>query len=232
MAGRGATLCNRVCKRFLRIPKIPQDVDFEQRESLSLPVNDRNMALMKTEMKLYARSILITVALLVTVCVCSCSHGGLSGKEFRGSYQPAEIISLKFDDDSTATAHIYSTDYAGHFSDCFYGKYEYRHPYITIEWQRVDPDNEKYRHVILNPDSVMVNEALDTIYLYEGNRKEILPNAGFYHIEDNASLGEKMGQYCYQTLLLIIVFTIDHFIPLLAIAILLFLAVRWWKKKR
>ena len=175
-------------------------------------------------------SILTSLAIIVFLCLCSCSKDGMDGKEYVGYYKPIERMSLEFRKNSEVVGKISSTDFVGRFTDYVCGHYEYKHPYIIITWIKADSDNEVYKNVISNPDSTIVNESLDTLRLYEGNEEYILPRYHLYQIDENASFMEKVGQYSYQTLLLIIIFIVRYFFYIIAAIVILRFAIRWRKK--
>ncbi|MBR5688170.1 MAG: hypothetical protein IKX36_09445 [Prevotella sp.] len=173
----------------------------------------------------------VAVAFMVAFCFFSCSKDGLPGKKFQGYYHPTERISLKFETNSKVVGEISSTDFVGNFADRVYGNYEFLKPYIKITWMDVDSDNEVYKSVISNPDTIMINESLDTIRLWDGNDEFVLPKCQLYNIDKNASVLEQIGQYCSQSIILIFVFIIKYFFYIVAAVIFVFV-VRWWKKKR
>ena len=125
------------------------------------------------QIKLHSRfaSAVYSLMLMVVICSCSSSEDGLAGREYDGYYKTCERISIEFEKDSKVVAEISSTDFVGHFSDRVYGHYEYKHPYITINWTEVDSDNDEYKSVISSPDSIKINESLDTLRLWERNEE-------------------------------------------------------------
>mgnify|MGYP007102023392 CR=1 FL=1 len=176
-------------------------------------------------------SILTSFALIVILCLCSCGKDGLNGK-YEGYYHPIERISLDFGKNSEVVGTISSTDFVGHFSDRIYGHYEYKHPHIAITWEKVDADNDMYTSVIPGPDSIIVNESLDTLRLYERSERYILPKYKLYHIDGNAPFFEQIGQYCYQTILLSILFILRNFFFINVIAIIIVILVMKLRKRR
>jgi hypothetical protein len=169
--------------------------------------------------------------LMVTICFCSCSKDNLTGREYQGYYHTCERISLEFKSNSKVVANISSTDFVGHFSDCVYGHYEYKHPNVIITWMKVDFNNDKYKNVISNPDSIIINESLDTLWLYEKNEEFVLPKYNLYQIDKNAPFLEQVGQYCYQSIILIILFIVDNFFSLVIAIVILVFFMKWRKKK-
>ena len=168
---------------------------------------------------------------LVAVSLYSCDNNNLTGKSYQGYYNACERIYIEFESNSQVEGEISSTDFVGRFTDYVCGHYEYKHPYIIITWTKADSDNEVYKNVISNPDSTIVNESLDTLRLYEGNEEYILPRYHRYQIDENASFMEKVGQYSYQTFLLIIIFIVRYFFYIIAAIVILRFAIRWRKKK-
>ncbi len=169
---------------------------------------------------------------LVAVSLYSCDNNNLTGKSYQGYYNACERIYIEFESNSQVEGEISSTDFVGRFTDYVCGHYEYKHPYIIITWTKADSDNEVYKNVISNPDSTIVNESLDTLRLYEGNEEYILPRYHLYQIDENASLMEKVGQYSYQTFLLIIIFIVRYFFYIIAAIVILRFAIRWRKKRK
>ena len=183
--------------------------------------------------KLHSRfaSAVYSLTLMVAMCSCSSSEDSLTGREYDGYYKTCERISIEFEKDSRVVAEISSTDFVGHFSDRVYGQYEYKHPYITINWTEVDSDNDEYKSVISSPDSIIINESLDTLRLWERNEEHVLPKFQLYHIDRDASFPEQIAEYCYLTIILIIVFVIEYFFYIVLAGIILTLVIIWWKKK-
>ena len=177
-------------------------------------------------------SILISLALIVILCLYSCSKDGMDGKEYEGYYNPIERISIEFGRHSEVVGKISSTEFVGRFSDRIYGHYVYKHPHIAITWEKVDADNDVYTSVIPGPDSIIVNESLDTLRLYERSEECILPKYHLYHIDGNAPFLEQIGQYCYQTILLCILFIVRNFIYIVIAIIIMILVMKWRKRRR
>ena len=175
---------------------------------------------------------LVVIMLMVTICFCSCSKDNLTGREYQGYYHTCERISLEFKSNSKVVANISSTDFVGHFSDCVYGHYEYKHPNVIITWMKVDSNNDKYKNVNSNPDSIRINESLDTLRLYEEDEEFVLPRYYLYQIDNNAPFLEQVGQYCYQSILLVILFIIKHFFSLGVAIIILVFFMKWLKKRK
>ena len=173
----------------------------------------------------------VVVMLMVTICLCSCSKDGLAGREFQGYYHTCEMISLEFKADNNVESEIFSTDFVGNFSDQIYGHYEYKHPNVNISWVRVDSNNDVYKKVMSNPDSIIINESLDTLILYEGNEKFVLPQWHLYSVDRNAPLGQQIGEYCYQSILLVILFIIRYFFYIVIAIVLLVWFIKRRKKK-
>ena len=174
---------------------------------------------------------LVVIMLMVTICFCSCSKDNLTGREYQGYYHTCERISLEFKSNSKVVANISSTDFVGHFSDCVYGRYDYDHPNIIITWTGVESDNDVYKNVMLNPDGIIINESLDTLWLYEKNEEFVLPKYNLYQIDKNAPFLEQVGQYCYQSIILIILFIVDNFFSLVIAIVILVFFMKWRKKK-
>ena len=177
-------------------------------------------------------SILTSLAIIVFLCLCSCSKDGMDGKEYVGYYKPIERMSLEFRKNSEVVGKISSTDFVGRFSDRLYGHYEYKHPHIAITWEKADADNDVYTNVIPCPDSIIVNESLDTLRIYERSEEYILPKYQLYHIDSNAPFLEQIGQYCSQTILLCILFIVRNFIYIVIAIIIMILAMKWRKRRR
>ena len=164
----------------------------------------------------------IIITIIGTLPLCSCKKDNLTGKEFQGYYYTCERLSIDFNSDSKVTGCISSTDFVGHFSDVIYGHYDYKHPYVNIVWEKTNPRNDKYKELIPNPDSLIVNEALDTLLLYEKGVKYELPKYSFFNIDKNAPLKQQIGDLTYQLFLFIIVFFFKNIFPI-TIVIILFL---------
>lgn len=174
----------------------------------------------------------VAIILMVTICLSSCERDGLTGREYQGYYHPIEKISIEFEANSKVIGEISSTDFVGHFSDRLYGNYEYKHPYISITWTSIDSDNDVYKSLGSSPDSIIVNESLDTLSLYEVNEKYVLPKHQLYQIDETASFQEQIGQYCGQTIILIFVFIIKNFITIVIVVIVLIIARILWKRRK
>jgi hypothetical protein len=97
---------------------------------------------------------------------------------------------------------------------------------------KVDSNNDKYKNVISNPDSIRINESLDTLRLYEEDEEFVLPRYYLYQIDNNAPFLEQVGQYCYQSFLLVILFIIKHFFSLGVAIIILVFFMKWLKKRK
>ena len=171
------------------------------------------------------------VMLMVTICLCSCSKDGLAGKKFQGYYHTCEMISLEFKADNNVESEIFSTDFVGNFSDQIYGHYEYKYPNVNISWVRVDSNNDVYKDVMLNPDRIIINESLDTLWLYEKNEEFVLPKYHLYQIDKNAPFLVQVGQYCYQSIFLVILFIIKHFFSIVVAIIILVVFMKWRKER-
>ena len=184
------------------------------------------------QLLLRTNGIFVTIVLMVIICLSSCESDGLTGREYQGYYHPVERIFIEFEANSKVVGEISSTDFVGHFSDRLYGNYEYKHPYISITWTAVDSDNDKYKSVISSPDSIVVNESLDTLRLYEGNEEYVLPKYRLYQIDETAPFQEQIGQYCGQTIFLILVFFIKNFITIVIVVIVLVIGRKLWKRRK
>ena len=184
------------------------------------------------QIKFHSRfaSAVYSLILLAAMCSCSSSEDGLTGREYEGYYKTCERISIEFEKDSKVVVEISSTDFVGHFSDRLYGHYEYKHPYITINWTEVDSDNDEYKSIISSPDSIIINESLDTLRLWETNEEYVLPKYQLYHIDRDASFSEQIAEYCYLTIILIIVFVIEYYFYIVLAGIILILVIIWWRK--
>lgn len=163
---------------------------------------------------------------------CSSNSDGLSGKEFEGYYQTCEKIEIDFDPDSKVTGHISSTDFVGHFSDYIYGHYKFKAPNVVIVWEKTDEDNEKYKSVLPNPDSVIINESLDTLWLYEGGEKYTLPEYRFLNIDKNASVTEQIGSFIYMCFLSLIVFLCEYSFQIIFALIIILIIFYVWKRDK
>lgn len=153
-----------------------------------------------------AKSSVVISALLVVLSLSSCTKykDTVLGKDYDGIYHPAERLFLQFEPDSSVVGHITSTDFVGHFSDYVYGHYEYEHPYITIVWERTDPMNDKYT-LFPNPDSVLVNDSLDTLDYYEAEHGYSLHKSRtFQPIDKNLPWFDQIIEICYQFFFFII----------------------------
>ena len=176
--------------------------------------------------------IFITIVSMVIICLSSCERDGLTGREYQGYYHPTEWISIEFETNSKVVGEISSTDFVGHFSNHLHGNYVYKHPYISITWTSIDSDNDVYKSLGSSPDSIIVNESLDTLSLYEVNEKYVLPKHQLYQIDETASFQEQIGQYCGQTIILIFVFIIKNFITIVIVVIVLIIARILWKRRK
>lgn len=177
------------------------------------------------------RKFLVVVTFIMAVCFCSCSDNALTGKKYQGYYHSCENISIEFKRDSMVVGRISSTDFVGHFSDRLYGHYEFHHPYIVVTWQGADSNNDIYKSNTSSPDSIIINESLDTLRLYEKDEEYVLPEYHLYQIDSNASIPEQIGQFCGQTIVLAIIFIIKNFIYIVCTAIILAFVIKWWKKR-
>ena len=185
------------------------------------------------------KSSAIIIALIGGLLLCSCKSGkrdNLTGKEFEGYYYSCEYISLDFKPDSTVNGHFSSTDFVGSFSDDMYGHYEYAHPYITIVWEKADPKNDVYKKVLSNPDSLIVNEALDTLWLFEGEEKFTLPKYSLldsiFDIDKNASIPVQIGEFLYRLQLFALLFFFKYIIPIGIVLAIVLLAKKIMKKRK
>ena len=144
------------------------------------------------------KRLLVLTILIITVGSCSGNNDEITGKEFGGYYNACERIFLEFKENNEVEAVISSTDFVGRFCDKIYGKYEYKHPNVIVTWTKVDPDNDLYKKVVSNPDSIIVNESLDTLTLYERKEEYVLSKATLYNITPNAPLMQQFYEYYYQ----------------------------------
>lgn len=176
----------------------------------------------------YKNSLLLVMAGMLLSC--SSNNDELSGKKFEGYYETCERITIDFDSDSRVTGQISSTDFVGNFSDYIYGHYKYNAPNIVIVWEKIDDDNEKHKSILPNPDSVIINESLDTLWLYEGRRKYVLPEYRFFHIDKSASVPEQIGFYIYMCFLFLIVFLCEYFFQIIFTLILVLIIFFVWKR--
>ena len=94
----------------------------------------------------------------------------------------------------------------------------------------MDSDNDKYKSIISSPDSIIINESLDTLRLYEKTEDYVLTKHSLYQIDSNAPILEQIGQYCGQTILLLIIFVIKNFF-LIVLAVIIMVLVKKWRKK-
>lgn len=180
----------------------------------------------------YKNSLLLVIAGMLLSC--SSNIDELSGKKFEGYYETCERITIDFDSDSRVTGQISSTDFVGNFSDYIYGHYKYNAPNIVIVWEKIDDDNEKHKSILPNPDSVIINESLDTLRLYEGGRKYVLPEYRFFHIDKSASVPELIGLFIYMCFLSLIVFLCEYFFQIiftLILVLIIFLYGRGLRKR-
>lgn len=138
---------------------------------------------------------------------------------------------MEFESNSKVVANISSTDFVGHFTDRVYGHYDYDHPNIIINWTEVESDNDVYKDVMLNPDRIIINESLDTLWLYEKNEEFVLPKYHLYQIDKNAPFLVQVGQYCYQSIFLVILFIIKHFFSIVVAIIILVVFMKWRKER-
>lgn len=176
----------------------------------------------------YKNNLLLVMAGMLLSC--SSNIDELSGKKFEGYYETCERITIDFDSDSRVTGQISSTDFVGNFSDYIYGHYKYNAPNIVIVWEKIDDDNEKHKSILPNPDSVIINESLDTLRLYEGGRKYVLPEYRFFHIDKSASVPEQIGFFIYMCFLSSIVFLCEYFFQIIFTLILVLIIFFVWKR--
>lgn len=126
------------------------------------------------QLLLKTKGLIVAIVSMMLICFSSCDKEGLTGRKYQGYYHPIERISIEFEDNSKVVAVITSADFVGYFSDRLFGNYEYKHPYVSITWTKVDSDNDKYKSLISSPDSAIMNESLDTLRLYEGDEEYVL----------------------------------------------------------
>ena len=178
------------------------------------------------------KRLLVLTILIITVGSCSGNKEELTGKEFGGYYNACERIFLEFKENNEVEAVISSTDFVGRFCDKIYGQYEYKHPNVIVTWSKVDPDNEQYKKVMSNPDSIIVNESLDTLTLYERKEEFVLSKATLYNITPNAPLMQQLYEYYYQSILLVLFFIIKYFFYFVIAIALLVLFLKWRNRNK
>ena len=175
----------------------------------------------------------VIIVLLGIICLFSCERGGkdeLSGRSYHGYYGGCECLSLDFKSNSEVQGHLCSAEFVGYFSDEIYGHYEYKRPFITIVWDKTSPKNSVYKSMN-NPDSIMINESLDTLFYYEGDRCYTIPKYRLYKFGKNDSVIVKIYSFCYQSLLILICYFIKYFIYIVLFAVVLFFGIKWRKKR-
>ena len=121
----------------------------------------------------------------------SCSQrDALSEKAFEGYYHPIEYIVIRFHPNSEVSARICCTEVVGSFHVEVYGHYEYRHPFINIAWEKMEDNGYHYcEGLINNPDSLRINDALNTLYLYEDSERYVLSSFPSSKFIKNIALG-------------------------------------------
>ena len=114
---------------------------------------------------------------IIILLLASCRKDELTENVYDGYYHPIERIRLEFKTDSRVSGRISSTDFVGRFHDDLYGHYDYEYPYINISWDRAALGNRVYMSPPVNPDSMVINATLDTLFLYEGGEAYELQNS-------------------------------------------------------
>ena len=175
---------------------------------------------------------------LIAACVYFCkSCGGnrLNGKEF-DCYDEGLRTLISFESDSTVVCSYSSFDFVASISDNVYGHYEYRHPNVFITWDSVSSKNIQYSEVPNNPDSIIVNESLDTLRCcykdFFGNESMVMSKPSFFKMNENRSwicvLFAKWAMLQIGT----IVLCVRYFFQILLFYVALYLSVRFYRKKK
>lgn len=188
---------------------------------------------------------IVIIVLLGITCLFSCERGGkdeLSRSLYDGYYGSCEYLSLDFKSNSKVRGHLCSTDFVGNFSDDIYGHYEYKHPYITIVWERASWANLVYKSMY-NPDSILINESLDTLLYFEQDQCYTLSKYHkWYQVDRDAPITKKISDFCLQALIYVLGSLFRYFIFLLSLidkyliyivlfAVVLFFGIKWRKKR-
>ena len=183
------------------------------------------------------REFYIAIALLGTFLFVSCQKDELSGKMYRGYYDPLQHMLIVFKDNSKVKAHMSSAEVLGFFSDDVYGHYVYRPPYIDIVWEKHARGNRVYNMYspLPVPDSLRVNESMTELIWFEDEKEYHLKEDTLYHINKEDPFYKQALDYLKESLFYVFLFIISHFIPI-CIIILVFIIVlgriKAWKRQK
>ena len=175
--------------------------------------------------------VFVSGLVLIAACVYFCKYynkNELCGREFRGYYNSCQYMNLSFESNTEVVANICSADFVGRFSDNVYGHYHYKKPYVVISWEKVAPDNDEYKKVIRCPDSVRVDESLESLSYYDGNVCYVMSDNSFCGVLKNTPLQELP----YLLLLCFLRFVFGNFVYILLFCIVLYLVVRFYRKRK
>ena len=182
--------------------------------------------------------VFVSGLVLIAACVYFCkSCGGnrLNGKEF-DCYDEGLRALIMFESDSTVVCCYSSFDFVASISDKVYGHYEYRHPNVFITWDSVSSKNIQYSEVLNNPDSIIVNESLDTLRCcykdFFGNESMVMSKPSFFKMNENRSWIRVLFAKWAMLQVASIVLCIKYFFQILLFYIVLYLSVRFYRKKK
>lgn len=184
------------------------------------------------------KKVFVSALVLIAACVYFCkSCGGnrLNGKEF-DCYDEGLRTLITFESDSTVVCSYSSFDFVASISDKVYGHYEYRHPNVFITWDSVSSKNIQYSEVPNNPDSIIVNESLDTLRCcykdFFGNETMVMSKPSFFKMNENRSWIRVLFAKWAMLQFASIVLCIKYFFQILLFYIVLYLSVRFYRKKK
>lgn len=181
---------------------------------------------------------IVFVSGLVLIAACayfckSCGGNRLNGKEF-DCYDEGLRTLITFESDSTVVCSYSSFDFVASISDNVYGHYEYRHPNVFITWDSVSSKNIQYSEVPNNPDSIIVNESLDTLRCYYKdffeNETMVMSKPSFFKMNENRSWICVLFAKWAMLQVASIVLCIKYFFQILLFYIVLYLVVRFYRK--
>jgi hypothetical protein len=177
---------------------------------------------------------LVLIAACVYFCK-SCGGNGLNGKEF-DCYDEGLRTLITFESDSTVVCSYSSFDFVASISDNVYGHYEYRHPNVFITWDSVSSKNIQYNEVPNSPDSIIINESLDTLCCYTkdffGDEKIVMSKPSFFKMNENTSWIRVLFAKWAMLQIAPVYLCIRYFIYVLLFYIALYLSVRFYRRRK
>ncbi len=173
---------------------------------------------------------LICPFLLLISCHRPSHPGNLAGRKYEGLYHPIERIRIRFETDSTFHAVISSTEFVGHFSDDLSGLYSVDYPAVYLVWKDVDKRNGKYKDFPPAIDSAVITASKDTLLLYENGEEYELTSSHRLELFKTGHDHEAFADIVFILVFLVTLF-IRLVLPVAAIIAILFLFIRWLRKR-